>query len=82
MKRPCGVSQTAWPRRGQKLRVRVRRNVSAPRVLLLDAKKAEVLEEAVALEHRGVDRRERGAAGKELARKEQANAAGPTTRHD
>ena len=56
----------------------IRRNCRAPRVrLLLDGEESEVLEEAIALKHRRVDRRKRRAAREELARQEQADKRVP-----
>ena len=61
----------------------VRRNVRAPRgVCWFDAEKTEVLEEAVALEHGGIDRREGRAVGEEIHARGAGRRADPTTRRD
>ena len=49
----------------------------ATRRILFDAEEAEVLEEAVAIEHRRVDRRKRRAAGEECAGQKQADERVP-----
>ena len=80
MKRPCGVSHTALCDEARIACV-VRRKVQrAARRVLLDAEEAEMLEEAVALEHRGVDRCEGGAVREELAREQQADERIPPRR--
>jgi len=76
MNRPCGVSQRALPDEAR-IACAVRRNDRATRRILFDAEEAEVLEEAVALYHRGVDRRKGHAARDEFAGEKQAEERVP-----
>ena len=76
MKRPCGVSHTALCEEARRACV-VRKKVRAPPRTPVDAEKAEVFEEAVALEHRRIDRPEGGAFREEFAREQQADERVP-----
>ena len=82
MKRPCGVSQTALRDEARIARIVRKKVTRAPRGLLLHAKKSEVFEKAVALEHRTVDRGERSAVREKLARRATDKRADPTTMRD